>query len=321
MDSDGDSDDDRDFRLLQWQGMSDMFMTFFVVTMTLIPILWYISIPKEPFEIEPNPAEAHGIKLAEIRLPVNRLRDALNTRPLSENELGPRVILGLNESVDGAIARIEELEDKVAKYEVPVVQEDVKSEPKTISDLEEELRRLEDLLARGQGSLDIREDDAKQFRFPSNQATISPEWLASLQQTQFTAASKEVLRLGPESAVRYSTLLIVGHTDGQPVNQQPVVDEVLYGVLTGRVPVSALTPGSNFDLGMMRAQAVAQAWRQFVETQPPEHREELEGVNVRCLSAGATMPADESVLKRREDFEGKKDASRRVEMKLILQKL
>ncbi len=70
---------------------------------------------------------------------------------------------------------------------------------------------------------------------------------------------------------------VVGHTDGQNVtNPDSNLDEMLLEVANGEESVTILTPGSNADLGLMRALAVVQ----FL--QKTSH---FEGVKFRAYSA------------------------------------
>lgn len=51
---------------------------------------------------------------------------------------------------------------------------------------------------------------------------------------------------------------VIGHTDGEGINQNSNLDKTLETVAQGRQPVSKLSAGSNADLGLMRALAVVQ---------------------------------------------------------------
>ena len=56
---------------------------------------------------------------------------------------------------------------------------------------------------------------------------------------------------------------VVGHTDGQNItNPDSNLDEMLLEVANGEESVTILTPGSNADLGLMRALAVVQYLQQ-----------------------------------------------------------
>ncbi len=74
---------------------------------------------------------------------------------------------------------------------------------------------------------------------------------------------------------------VIGHTDGQ-VNQGGVsnLDQVLENVATGDSPLTQLSPGSNADLGLMRALAVVKVLQ---EIQQKEGR--LKGLQFRPYSA------------------------------------
>lgn len=74
---------------------------------------------------------------------------------------------------------------------------------------------------------------------------------------------------------------VIGHTDGQ-VNQGGVsnLDQVLENVARGNSPLTSLSPGSNADLGLMRALAVVKILQ---EIQQKEGR--LKGLQFRPYSA------------------------------------
>lgn len=51
---------------------------------------------------------------------------------------------------------------------------------------------------------------------------------------------------------------VIGHTDGQEINNNSNLDRTLEEVANNKKSVSQLVPGSNADLGLMRALAVVQ---------------------------------------------------------------
>ena len=73
---------------------------------------------------------------------------------------------------------------------------------------------------------------------------------------------------------------VIGHTDGQPNNGGSNLDRNLENVAAGRTPVGNLAPGSNADLGLMRALAVVQILQ---DIQKKENR--LKGLEFRPYSA------------------------------------
>lgn len=95
---------------------------------------------------------------------------------------------------------------------------------------------------------------------------------------------------------------IIGHTDGQATNRSTSnLDENLEAVAQGEKSVDELVPGSNADLGLMRALEVVK------ELQSLQKRGRLEGLQFRAYSAGQLLlPSGEFADPTRDP-----DASRR----------
>ena len=70
---------------------------------------------------------------------------------------------------------------------------------------------------------------------------------------------------------------VIGHTDGQGITQAGNLDRQIEQVARGEQAVKQLKPGSNADLGLMRALAVVQAIQKT---------KDLENVEFRAYSAG-----------------------------------
>ncbi|NEQ16111.1 MAG: flagellar motor protein, partial [Moorea sp. SIO3E2] len=73
---------------------------------------------------------------------------------------------------------------------------------------------------------------------------------------------------------------LIGHTDGQPNLGAGNIDQTIGNVVNKNSSISQLRPGSNADLGLMRALAVVQLLR---EIQSKEGR--LKGLQFRAYSA------------------------------------
>ena len=87
------------------------------------------------------------------------------------------------------------------------------------------------------------------------------------------------------------TVVVVGHTDGQSVgNRVSNLDKTLEKSATGNLPISKLTPGSNADLGLIRALAVVkELQRIFADNNPVETLDAQK--SFRAYSAGQlTLP-------------------------------
>ncbi|EAM49729.1 hypothetical protein WH8501_23270 [Crocosphaera watsonii WH 8501] len=87
------------------------------------------------------------------------------------------------------------------------------------------------------------------------------------------------------------TVVVVGQTDGQSVgNRVSNLDKTLEKSATGNLPISKLTPGSNADLGLIRALAVVkELQRIFADNNPVETLDAQK--SFRAYSAGQlTLP-------------------------------
>lgn len=73
---------------------------------------------------------------------------------------------------------------------------------------------------------------------------------------------------------------VIGHTDGQEIGtNRSNLDRLLEEVASGNQPIQALTPGSNADLGLMRALAVVKELTEIQKTG------KLKGVEFQAYSA------------------------------------
>lgn len=101
---------------------------------------------------------------------------------------------------------------------------------------------------------------------------------------------------------------VIGHTDGQ-VNQGAVsnLDQVLETVATGNSSLNQLSPGSNADLGLMRALAVVKILQ---EIQQQEGR--LKGLQFRPYSAAQLVTPSGTFAETNRNPDGKR---RRIEIR------
>jgi outer membrane protein OmpA-like peptidoglycan-associated protein len=90
--------------------------------------------------------------------------------------------------------------------------------------------------------------EAEGYSFETGKAEITPEFAIALN-TQIIARLKTLAR-----QYECDVIEVIGHTDGQPVAARSNLDTTLTRVISGQT--FALTPGSNADLGLMRAWSV-----------------------------------------------------------------
>lgn len=111
-------------------------------------------------------------------------------------------------------------------------------------------------------------------------------------------------------------LEIIGHTDGQPLSSERgnLDTKLPYYLTDNGYEVKNLRPGSNNDLGLLRALAIRKAWASYIESQPNNFI--LSSVKIHCYSAGQTVPPTDVDLRSPEAYLRKNAASRRIEMRL-----
>ncbi|KOR31496.1 hypothetical protein TI04_00370 [Achromatium sp. WMS2] len=145
--------------------------------------------------------------------------------------------------------------------------------------------------------------------FGSGSADLSSDFQTDLQHTAFSELAQEIIKRNRNGAMNVDTLEVVGHTDGIPVSKTGNLDLRLTRLLqAGTMTLTGLVPGSNNDLGLLRALAIKLAWEAFVN----RHAQKLilSQIKVRTYSAGQTIPATEG------NFDAADPQSRRIELRL-----
>lgn len=117
--------------------------------------------------------------------------------------------------------------------------------------------------------------DNRAFRFPAGSAQLSP----SLRRYIWQSLAETIV----DNRTRYGvdTIEIIGHTDGQPNQRSGGNLDLLLEESAAANTLERLAPGSNADLGLMRALAIANELRK-VQTERPE----LRGLRFHAYSAG-----------------------------------
>jgi outer membrane protein OmpA-like peptidoglycan-associated protein len=98
----------------------------------------------------------------------------------------------------------------------------------------------------------VIDEKSGKFKFKSGSAELTPElkkYILNeiLPEIKTTIKNREI-----------DFIQVIGHTDGQENNRASNLDSTLESVAKGSQSVSKLNPGSNADLGLMRALAVVQ---------------------------------------------------------------
>ena len=138
--------------------------------------------------------------------------------------------------------------------------------------------------------------DSGEYQFTSGSATL-PQELKNYIATDLVQRIEQISQQRNLYVVE-----IIGHTDGQVnFNRAGNLDRQLEAVAQGKQPIDNLTPGSNADLGLMRALEVVK------QLQQAQQQGRLSGVQFRAYSAAQLqLPSGDFADSNRDP-----DASRR----------
>lgn len=174
----------------------------------------------------------------------------------------------LEEQIASLQNDLEQKNDRIAGFQgrVASLQADLQQRSDEITLLEGEIERL-----KSPPIIVLR--DSRDRKFESGSAELSQQLSQFIQE--------DLVKQVETQAKNYQGYVVevIGHTDGQ-INQGTVsnLDIILERVAAGNQSVSNLSPGSNADLGLMRALAVVQ------ELQKNQRLKEL-GLKFRAYSA------------------------------------
>lgn len=121
----------------------------------------------------------------------------------------------------------------------------------------------------------VRLTEQESFRFPTGSYTLSPTFRAALERR--LPDIRETI-----NKYRIDSVEVIGHTDGQPSPGASNLDLLLPGSKQGD-SLRGFEAGSNTDLGLLRALAVAKYLKARLQ---PEVKEEL---RIRPYSAGSLI--------------------------------
>ena len=144
---------------------------------------------------------------------------------------------------------------------------------------------------------------------------MGPAFIQGLTENEFKRLADEIVARENEGRVKVNTLEIIGHTDGVPLSRLGNLDQKLPEVLAdSRLGISSLIPGSNNDLGLLRALSVREQWEKF--TSEHDHPAILQKIEIRCYSAGQTILPVADEHPEAKDFRQPDPRARRIEMRL-----
>ena len=121
-------------------------------------------------------------------------------------------------------------------------------------------------------------ENSGEYQFQSGSAQLPPN-LGNYIETQLVDKIEQITQERGIYVVE-----IIGHTDGQiNVSGSSNLDQQLEEVAVGNKSLSSLTPGSNADLGLMRALVVVQSLQQL------QSQGRLQGLEFRAYSAAQLL--------------------------------
>ena len=161
-------------------------------------------------------------------------------------------LLSTEKELAAAKERIEELEEQLVEAE---------SEIEEFANLEEELEEARAIIDQTPEAppLIVLSERQQTYRFPVGSAEISDSFKDAL--------DEEIIPMLEEEADRCNcdTIEIIGHTDSLPVDSgRSNLDDELIAAF-GQEEHENLVPGSNLDLGMMRALSIVSYLKQAQE--------------------------------------------------------
>jgi outer membrane protein OmpA-like peptidoglycan-associated protein len=339
-------DSDEDQSVSYWPSVSDLFMALFIIGLVLVALTHYILTPQSKIPLDESVIIACGTDMKNIRKPVNRMRVALPIRPpLSDGQSAKEVVEGLNitskdvvEALHEANSRNIETQQIVKSINLmrkslgKVALEEGKSPKETVSGLEETARDVVDELEKLRGGIAkinkelndkppiIQIKDSDKYRFPSGSAEMDENFSNNLNQNEFKILADEIVKRNSGGDLKVDTLEVIGHTDGQAFRRAGNLDDRLPSYLTlENSDLGLLLPGSNNDLGLLRALALKKAWIKFIDSH--DDSTVLKKVQVRCYSAGQTILDEDADPKNQDSYRQANPKARRIEIRLTKLKI
>lgn len=333
-----------------WPSVADLFLTLFIIAIAIVAVVFFALLPTKNVGKDRALVNAVGNDLLHIREPMNRLRDTLGLDSVGLAVRPSAVISALSETCDAAVtqivglrSQIKELQDRLSRLMgSKETQAEMERILKENEELKRQLERLQQQLTKMAQTIGadpeaikkiIRENEdlrrqlhdkppniqiseqKEDYRFGSGSSVMGQTFIEGLRQNEFARLAGEIIDREAEGRVKVDTLEIIGHTDGMPLSHSGNLDQELPDVLAGsKSDISSLIPGSNNDLGLLRALAVREQWENFIDGH--ERRYILRKIHIRCYSAGQTIlpyAKDEAIA---GDFRQPDPRARRIEMRL-----
>ena len=326
-----------------WPSVTDLFLTLFIIAIAIVAVVFCALLPTNNVGKDRALVHAVGNDLRHVREPMNRLRKTMGLTQVNAAVQPSEVITELSVTCDRAVRliddqrdQIKELQDRLSRLmgskdmqaELEGLLKENEKLKRQLKELQQQLTKLIQTFGADPEAIKkiIRENedlrrppniqivDKEGYRFESGSSAMGSDFISALRRNEFPLLANEIVDREAEGRVKVDTLEVIGHTDGAPLSSGGNLDKKLPDVLTGRFKISTLTPGSNNDLGLLRALAVREQWESFIDGH--ERRDILRKIHVRCYSAGQTIlpyTKDDALA---DDFRQPDPRARRIEMRL-----
>ena len=143
------------------------------------------------------------------------------------------------------------------------------------------------------------DEQSGQFSFTPNSAKLSPD-LKTYIHKNIIPSIRDIIKKHDIESIQ-----VIGHTDGQEINRSGNLDRNLQSVAFNKQSVEKLIPGSNTDLGLMRAIAVFQELK---------NSGQVEGIKLQAYSAAQLYDTKGNLAKFNRQDDSKR---RRIEIRFI----
>lgn len=191
------------------------------------------------------------------------------------------------------------------------LQSDLDNKKATINKLEIELNKKNNIIRGLTSSISklavnpiIEDEKSKSFQFESGSAKISSSFYNRIQQVIIP----RIIEIKRSNEQQIEFIQVIGHTDSQAIRDQSNLDSNLLKVVNNKLNFTALTPGSNIDLGLMRALAVV---RQF------ENSPMLKKINLKFRAYSAGQLYDKVTNGYSNDSQEQDNKQRRIEIRFV----
>ena len=298
-----------------WAAYADCMLALFMIAL----LLWLLSTGKTIFssgddkgtiidDLRQGIAELEqeikrkDEEIADLRKTIEALPDGERLADIvDENEKLKKENNTLQTQLEKAVAEMEVLKKRNEKLNA----ENLKLEQE-IADLKEWIDDLGQALNDKPPIIELDEGNPI-FRFTPGSASLNDRFRQELNEETFPNLLKTLKKFP-----KVDTIEIIGHTDGVSISRRGTMDTYLPDILHKGFSLDRLSPGSNADLGLMRALAIRDEWNKWVPDRLPSGQKPA----LRCYSAAQTIPANGKegieLLKKK----GNDPASRRIEIRV-----